>query len=112
MGGNYKASHLRNTTWQGHGDVPSSRMLKKSASIKGPLFGLSGLFSLSGCWLNEPNQINKTNQINQITRQTGLSQTCRPSKFCCAKCRAVLEDAYDRKVIRVAQGTEEPVGCS
>ena len=50
----------------------NSRMLKKSASIRGPLFGLSRLSSLSGFWLDETNQMsqinqtNKTNQMNQI----------------------------------------------
>src|SRR5713226_3661917 len=50
MGGNYKASCLRNTTSQGHGDVPSSRMLKKSANLSCSfgLFGPSGLSRLIG----------------------------------------------------------------
>jgi hypothetical protein len=46
-----------------------NRMLKKSSSTRGPLFGLSGLFSFFGLWLDETNQMiqmNKTNQINQI----------------------------------------------
>jgi hypothetical protein len=46
-------------------------VLKKSASIRRPLFGLSGFLVF---WLNETNQmnqisqINKTNQINQTDR--------------------------------------------
>jgi len=39
-------------------------MLNVSASLKRPLFGLSGLSGFSGCWLSETNQINTTNQIN------------------------------------------------
>jgi len=51
-------------------------MLKKAASIRRPLFGLS---SLSGFWLDETNQmnqinqINKTNQINQMELANGVS---------------------------------------
>jgi len=46
MGGNYRPSHLEKTTVQGHGAVPSSRLLKKSASLSCSfgLFGLSGWF--------------------------------------------------------------------
>jgi hypothetical protein len=51
-------------------------VLKKSASVKGPLFGL---FGLSRFWLNEANQMNQINQTNKTNQKPdgpGFSQTC------------------------------------
>jgi hypothetical protein len=45
-------------------------MLKKSASRRRPLFGLSGFLLNETNQMNQINQINKTNQINQ------RNQTC------------------------------------
>jgi hypothetical protein len=45
--------------------LKASRLLKKPASVRRPLFGFFGLSRLFG-WLSEMNQINKTNQMNQI----------------------------------------------
>jgi len=47
-------------TYQDQPGEPLSRMLKTSASVGRPLFGLFGLFRF---WLNETNQMNQTNQI-------------------------------------------------
>jgi hypothetical protein len=59
--------------WQmSHGlksDVSSSIFIQASpASVRRPLFGLSGLSSLSGFWLGEPNQMNQINQINKTNQ--------------------------------------------
>jgi flagellar L-ring protein precursor FlgH len=48
--------------------LTTSKMLKKTASIRRPLFSLSGLFGLSGNWLNETIQMNQANQIIKINQ--------------------------------------------
>jgi hypothetical protein len=44
----------------------TSRLLKKLAGRRSPLFGLFGLSRLFGFWLNETNQMNQINKTNQF----------------------------------------------
>jgi hypothetical protein len=57
-------------------------MLKKPASIRRPLFGLSGLsgFLVEQNYSDEPNQPDKQNKPDQPDRQTGLVLDVRVSE--------------------------------
>jgi hypothetical protein len=93
-------------------------MLKKSAIIRRPLFGFSGLSGLSDFWLNETNQMNQINQINkrnqmdqidQTTRQTGLVSDVPATKF--LACQSHCCPTYQPKPAAGAAWAPPPVGA-